>query len=448
MVAMFALARRLEEFHMESLNLRYENRDLIEYLDRERKNAQALNAELQEEIGAREQIEKEIRRARDELEARVSERTSELMEINEELGWEISERKGIEEKLREGEAKYRTLVENVNSLIIRIDTNGRLTFLNEYAARFFGYSVEEALGAKVTDLIIPKRDSENRDMLSLMNDILTSPEFHETVEIENVRRDGDRVWINWTNKGLRNGNGKLTEIQCVGNDITRLKQAEDALRRSEAELKKAHDGLDRRVKERTEELARANVRLQEEIKERERVEEALRRQASHDYLTGVWNRKATMEALDKEISRCRRENTDAGVIMIDVDHFKRINDSEGHLAGDNALRQVAKKIQGQLRPYDWLGRYGGEEFLIILPGAAKEQAVMVSERIRNAIARAPIKINGGSVSITISLGVTTVREMAPPEVDTAIRNADTALYLAKENGRNRVECYNSRAPLQ
>lgn len=579
LLAIFAVAKRLEGFYLDSLRLRYENQGLVDYLDEQRHEAEQLNQELQKEIDERSKIEVELRKARDELEARVSERTAELMEINEELGWEIIERKGIEEKLMESAIKYKTLVENVNSLIIRINPKGQLTFLNEYAARFFGYSLDEALGRNVMDLIVPETDSQGRDMTDLMQKILTEPELHETVEIENVRRDGEKAWISWTSKGLRNGKGAITEVQCVGNDITMLKQAEEALRGSEKSfkelydqseraarlhkalldhspdpiavydvngvatyvnpafnrifgwsleevaggavqfcpegtgnrtdqmvskalngenfsgirakrraksskiidvsisgapyfddqgkpagciihlrnisdkiraqdaLKKAHDQLDHRVKERTAELAEANARLKEEIKERQRIEEALRYQATHDDLTQVWNRKTIIEALARELSRSEREGSDAGIIMVDLDHFKQVNDSAGHLVGDEVLKEVASKIKSQLREYDWLGRYGGEEFLIILPGAEKSEAVKVSERIRLAVAQNPLQTQSGSVSVTISLGVTTLKELEHPRVDSAIRNADTALYLAKENGRNRVEYYDSNSAL-
>ncbi len=580
LLAISTAAKRLEGFYLDSLRLRYENQGLVDYLEQQRHEAESLNKELQREIDERSKIEVELRQARDELEARVSERTAELMEINEELGWEIIERKGIEEKLIESAIKYKTLVENVNSLIIRINTKGQLTFLNEYAARFFGYTLDEALGRNIMDLIVPETDSHGRDMASLMCKILTEPELHETVEIENIRKDGERAWISWTNKGLRNGMGGITEVQCVGNDITLLKQAEEALRTSEKSfkelydqseraarlhkalldhspdpiavydingkatyvnpafnrifgwsleevasgkiqfchqgegnrtdqmvsralngenfsgvrakrlakssriidvsisgapyvddhgkpagciihlrnisdkiraqdaLKKAHDQLDHRVKERTAELAEANARLQEEIKERQRIEEALRYQATHDDLTQVWNRKTIIEALARELSRCQREGVDAGVIMVDLDHFKQVNDSAGHLVGDEVLKEVAVKINSQLREYDWLGRYGGEEFLIILPGAEKSEAIKASERIRRAVADAPLQTQSGSVSVTVSLGVTTIKEMESPRVDSAIRNADTALYLAKENGRNRVEFHDSNSALQ
>ena len=178
------------------------------------------------------------------------------------------------------------------------------------------------------------------------------------------------------------------------------------------------------------------IELQEELIA---TREELRVQATRDFLTGIWNRGMITQKLDEEISRAARANGSLGVIMVDVDHFKRINDTYGHPAGDSILVEVALRMQETLRAYDCLGRFGGEEFLIVLPDASEEGAVALAERIRIAVAGVPIEAPSGPVNVTVSLG-TVVRTMEQgTNFKTLIDEADRALYRAKDGGRNRVE---------
>ncbi len=178
------------------------------------------------------------------------------------------------------------------------------------------------------------------------------------------------------------------------------------------------------------------IELQEELIA---TREELRVQATRDFLTGIWNRGMITQKLDEEISRAARANGSLGVIMVDIDHFKRINDTYGHPAGDSILVEVALRMQETLRAYDCLGRFGGEEFLIVLPDASEEGAVALAERIRIAVAGVPIEAPSGPVNVTLSLG-TVVRTMEQgTNFKTLIDEADRALYRAKDGGRNRVE---------
>jgi diguanylate cyclase (GGDEF)-like protein len=169
------------------------------------------------------------------------------------------------------------------------------------------------------------------------------------------------------------------------------------------------------------------------------LQEALRTQATHDALTGIWNRGAILEILQRELTRGARKGTPVGVIMADLDHFKRVNDTLGHLAGDVVLGEAASRIGAALRPYDSLGRYGGEEFLIVLPGCDPEGTVQVAERMRDRIAERPVTTSDGAVSITISLGATATTGGPSSAPEPLIRLADEALYRAKSAGRDRVE---------
>jgi two-component system cell cycle response regulator len=167
--------------------------------------------------------------------------------------------------------------------------------------------------------------------------------------------------------------------------------------------------------------------------------EELRFRATHDVLTGVSNRAAVMDALRSELSRQVREQRSFGVILVDIDHFKNVNDTFGHLCGDEVLRWVTRRMKECVRPYDTLGRYGGEEFLIIASDVDGDGALALAERIRSIVESKPVMTQAGEVSVTVSLGaaVSTSTRNADPQM--LLRLADQALYRAKDNGRNRCE---------
>jgi diguanylate cyclase (GGDEF)-like protein len=169
------------------------------------------------------------------------------------------------------------------------------------------------------------------------------------------------------------------------------------------------------------------------------AQEALRHEASHDPLTGLWNRAVILDRLEGELARCRREAKAVGVLMVDVDHFKRINDAHGHPAGDAALREVSRRLTAAVRPYDTVGRYGGEEFLLVLSECDAVRTAQLGERLRQAVAAPPLDLPEGPVEVTISVGGAATD--APERADGAglVRAADAALYRAKGAGRNRVE---------
>lgn len=165
--------------------------------------------------------------------------------------------------------------------------------------------------------------------------------------------------------------------------------------------------------------------------------EALRREAAHDGLTSLWNRKAILEILQRELLRTERDHQPVGLIMIDVDHFKNINDTRGHAAGDSVLRIIASGIAAMVRPYDALGRYGGEEFLIVAPNCGLAETWELAERVRAHVAACNIMAGGSTVRVSLSLGVATGDAAA--DLEKVLHAADAALYQAKHAGRNRVE---------
>jgi two-component system, cell cycle response regulator len=167
--------------------------------------------------------------------------------------------------------------------------------------------------------------------------------------------------------------------------------------------------------------------------------ETLRFQATHDLLTGLYNRGGVLDALDREHARQMREQKPFGIILADIDHFKNVNDRHGHMCGDLVLREVAQRMAGCTRPYDTVGRYGGEEFLVVVPSADALGTLELVERMRVAIEAQPAATSSGDVRVTASFGVIANDSMSPIGSNVLLQLADEALYRAKEQGRNRTE---------
>ena len=161
--------------------------------------------------------------------------------------------------------------------------------------------------------------------------------------------------------------------------------------------------------------------------------------ATHDSLTGIANRDVILDSLNREHSRQVREGGSFGIVLLDVDHFKSVNDTYGHLCGDAVLQEVVRRVASTVRAYDTVGRYGGEEFLIVAPSSGAEGILRLSERVRLAIETEPIKTDVGSVSVTVSLGLAVSSEAAHLDPKILLSTADEALYRAKAEGRNRSE---------
>lgn len=163
--------------------------------------------------------------------------------------------------------------------------------------------------------------------------------------------------------------------------------------------------------------------------------------SDHDGLTKLFNRRFIEETLDKEFSRARRYGHTLSVIMTDIDFFKKVNDNHGHLAGDEVLRVVADRLKSCLRDSDILGRYGGEEFMIVLPETKSDGAIILAERLRRAVEAEPVALRETSLAITISLGISEIRTDTK-NYEQLIGEADQGLYESKEAGRNRATLFN------
>jgi two-component system, cell cycle response regulator len=166
--------------------------------------------------------------------------------------------------------------------------------------------------------------------------------------------------------------------------------------------------------------------------------ESMRFQATHDRLTSLWNRGVIVELLSREVSRSRREKNCTVVMLCDLDHFKQVNDTYGHGAGDEVLREVSRRLHSVVRSYDMVGRYGGEEFLVVLNKCDPGSALARADNVRNAVGSKPIMAAGKPLTVTMSVGLALSCEFEASGVDEIIQEADRALYAAKGAGRNCV----------
>lgn len=174
----------------------------------------------------------------------------------------------------------------------------------------------------------------------------------------------------------------------------------------------------------------------------ESLEEALqmqRYQAQYDPLTNIFNHGEILSVLEREIERGKRENTSLAVMMGDIDHFKKVNDNYGHVAGDAVLAEIADRLKTSVRIYDTVGRYGGEEFLFILPACSAPEAVSVAQRILAVVQDSPVSFQEEQIQVTISLGLAVIGKGQDIGLIDIVQAADAALYQAKQNGRNRLE---------
>lgn len=171
----------------------------------------------------------------------------------------------------------------------------------------------------------------------------------------------------------------------------------------------------------------------------------LKEQATHDALTGLWNRRAILDVMNRELGRARREKNSVTIALVDLDHFKQVNDRLGHVAGDAVLREMGRRFREAIRSYDATGRYGGEEFLVILPNVSRDAILPRLLELQAALTKDPVPANEHQIVITCSLGAVTLDGQQngnqPWSEQEALSAADTAMYLAKRNGRNRIEFF-------
>jgi diguanylate cyclase (GGDEF)-like protein/PAS domain S-box-containing protein len=292
-----------------------------------------------------------------------------------------------EQALRENEQKLRTVLEDQLDMICRFFPDTTLTYVNGAYARHFGEKPENLIGKRLVDFL------PNNEPSGMMNHLAR---FSSRVPVRQVERQvttptGIR-WHLWTDRAIFDSSGNIVQFQSIGSDITARKE----------------------------------------------MEEQLRQLATLDSLTGMANRRHFLTSANKEFNTMRRHGRELAFFALDIDHFKKINDTYGHAIGDEALRRFAEVCQETLRSSDVLGRLGGEEFAVALPEISLDTASDVAERLRKLISEIRVPTPQGEVAFTVSIGVT----CAMPEdtsAERALIRADIALYSAKRAGRNQIK---------
>lgn len=282
------------------------------------------------------------------------------------------------------------LLNSAGDGIYGVDLGGRCTFINPAALELLGYPAEELIGRSPHHLFHAVSGEE--DMAEEDCPVCATLRDGEKRETEAIfrHRNGDSLSVHMTVTPMQE-NGERVGAEVVFQDIS---------------LRKA-------------------------------MEQELMRLATTDSLTGLPNRRHFMEKLEYELARIKRFGKPACLLMLDLDHFKRVNDTYGHAAGDAVLRHFATLSQSSLREIDLIGRLGGEEFGVLLPGTDMAGALELAERLRLAVAAAPVQVEEDAIPVTVSVGVAAFHP-ADPHPDDILARADVALYKAKESGRNRV----------
>jgi diguanylate cyclase (GGDEF)-like protein/PAS domain S-box-containing protein len=327
--------------------------------------------------------------------------------------------------------ELRAILENATVGIL-FSRNRKLVQANPVCAQMFGYTVDEMRGLSGRALY-PTTDvyeSIGRDA----GPALAAGQPFRT-EIDMARKDGSTFLCRMSAKAVNPRRPQAGTIWIL-EDVTEWREAERALQR-------AKDELEQRVLERTNELTVTNEQLQKEIFERVQAEQRIWHVAHHDALTGLPNRTLLHDRLEQGLAQALRDNHRVGVMFLDLDRFKSINDSLGHPVGDELLKQVAVRLEAAVRAVDTVSRLGGDEFIIVLRElAGPDDAVLVAEKILKALA-APVPALGHDLHVTPSIGISIYPDDGTEALQ-LMKNADTAMYHAKASGRNNFQFFAPR----
>jgi diguanylate cyclase (GGDEF)-like protein/PAS domain S-box-containing protein len=310
-------------------------------------------------------------------------------------------------------------VEQSPTSVVITDLKGRIEYVNPHFTELTGYSAREAYGKNPR--ILQSGRTPRETYQKMWETILAGTPWRG--EFLNKKKNGELYWEKAVITPVKDQDGRIFNFIAIKEDITDRKEAEVALQESESRQRALNKELEKRIKE----IAG--------------LEAELREQAIRDPLTGLYNRRYLNETIDREFERARRHGQPISILMIDIDHFKKINDTYGHLAGDACLEVLADLLQQITRKADIACRYGGEEFLLLLPGAQIESAALRAEELRKIFENSVMPYDGREIKNTISIGMAAY----PADGDShyeIIDKADQALYSAKNTGRNRVVTWN------
>ena len=348
------------------------------------------DAEIREKVRA-------LADARDKLEERVRERTADLSKANENLKREIAERQRAEEAIRRSEQRFQEVARAAEEWIWECDAQGLYTYSSHAVKDILGYTPEEVIGRKHFYDFCPPDDREAVKRAAI--EVFGRKGVFRGFANLAVHKNGKPIWLMTTGAPILDAGGNLLGYRGTDMDVTERRAAEEALQQ-------------------------ANQRLEE--------------LATTDELTGLANRRRFLEILQAEVQRAKRRESSLALVMIDVDGFKVINDTHGHAFGDRVLVEFAKTLRGGARACDTAARYGGDEFMILMPETRVEEAVGAVERIRKAFADRTISDGRRSLRVTVSAGVSGREAGGTDTADGLVRLADEALYDAKYSGRDRT----------
>lgn len=304
---------------------------------------------------------------------------------------DVTEQSRIHTTLQESEERFRLLYQSAPVSYQSMDSNGKILEINQAWLDELGYSRDEVVGHQFEEFL---SDDSRTIFKAILWRYLMMGSI-EDIEFEMIRKDGTPISINYHGKIGYDGNGTFKQTHCVFYNVT----------------------------------------------DRKKMEQELHRLAVTDSLTGLYNRRHFFELAEHEFIRARRYKRPVSAIMIDLDHFKTINDNHGHIVGDQVLAEVAQRIQQNSREVDIVGRYGGEEFIILLPETALKDALILAERIWKSLTFRPASTSKLTLPLQASMGVSCCVNGTETPLYDLIEQADKALYRAKDLGRNRIEVY-------
>lgn len=317
------------------------------------------------------------------LRAQVRRRTAALTE-------EMKVRRQAEISCAESEERYRELVEYANSAILKLDMQGTITFSNEFAEQFFGFSREELTGSSVMGTILPNSPDSERELAGLLN----PSDQHCILEMENVRKGGGAVRMSWATRPLCDATNRVVGVLAVGQDVSA----------------------------------------------RYIYEQQLLFQATHDQLTGLPNRTLFHDRMEQAMALYDRQRGYTGLMVLDLDNFKMVNDTLGHKAGDFLLQEVVERLLLVIRRTDTLARLGGDEFAIVPVGLdSSDQATVMAEKVLTTL-KLPFFIGERELYVTGSIGIATYPQDGE-SVELLLQHADLAMYEAKRAGKNTISFY-------
>ncbi|HMX73241.1 MAG TPA: diguanylate cyclase [Anaerolineales bacterium] len=317
--------------------------------------------------------------------------------------------------LTENCSRYFALVANrISSAVISTDSALRIIQWNKAAEDLYGLTETEAMGCLIDEVCCTEfgEDQQSEARASLR----TKKRWQG--ELKQHHRNGAELWVSTSVTLLEDENGNFLGGITINHDITERKKVEDDLRHTKQVMEEINQILQHAF-------------------EREQLA------SRTDALTGIFNRRYFFEFIEYEVALSKRYQQPFSLIMFDVDHLKLVNDTTGHQAGDEVLKQIVLLVQKELRSVDILARYGGDEFVILLPNSSVPDALILAERIRSQIFAANLRVAGSSLQVTVSIGAADFNPSVSSSAE-LISHADEALYSAKQAGRNCILAYSAK----